>query len=257
MDKSYLQGGSKKDLEHLFSTYRVVMPHGLFYELLTGNAKASANCWSHIPQGNNPLELCKPIGVLLRYEIENLRPASIDDFFLNISFRFNAGLKEPDFDLGSEQRKVLDEWEQQVLQHVDWFLNSAQVVHTFFPDLLNTSNAKIDGSAIKEAKREVSSNISLVKKIFAIIRNKNHPLPDQIDEDWAFFRWTQVRLIYSLNYLDAYGIGPVNVPKVKVEHDLHDMEYCIIGALIGKMASRDRELQDNFRLVCPNGTIIS
>ena len=82
---------------------------------------------------------------------------------------------------------------------------------------------------------------------------------DVIDPNWAHFRWVQVRVIYSLDLLLKYqGQLPINVSKSfwrKIEHEMLDTEYVILGALAGALASKDERILENYLLVRPDGLV--
>jgi hypothetical protein len=42
-----------------------------------------------------------------------------------------------------------------------------------------------------------------------------------------------------------------------VEHDIHDMDYVIFGALCGALATKDVDVANNFLLSCPDGKLLS
>lgn len=81
-----------------------------------------------------------------------------------------------------------------------------------------------------------------------------------IDPNWAHFRWVQVRVIYSLDLLLEYqGQLPENASNSfwrKIEHEMLDTEYVILGALAGGLASKDDKLVENYLLVCPDGLVL-
>ncbi|MGH8744345.1 MAG: hypothetical protein ACREUY_08720, partial [Burkholderiales bacterium] len=44
---------------------------------------------------------------------------------------------------------------------------------------------------------------------------------------------------------------------LRAEHSMHDVEYVLLGALAGAIATGDCEVEEDFRLIQPSGTVIS
>lgn len=89
------------------------------------------------------------------------------------------------------------------------------------------------------------------------------PLPPAMimTRDWALFRWQQVQLLFALDAYCRYG---GRVPDTlsgkayeKVEHDVLDAHYLLLGVLEGSLATREKKLQSWFCLLCPNGYLYS
>jgi len=58
--------------------------------------------------------------------------------------------------------------------------------------------------------------------------------------------------------LEHQGQLPVNASNSfwqKIEHKMLDIEYVILGALAGALASKDDKLVENYLLVCPDGLL--
>jgi hypothetical protein len=65
-----------------------------------------------------------------------------------------------------------------------------------------------------------------------------------------------VHLLFALDYVSRYGFSALaEIPK-RVEHDLHDIQYVLFGALCGALATRDEDIACNFTLACPEGTLL-
>jgi len=60
---------------------------------------------------------------------------------------------------------------------------------------------------------------------------------------------------------ERYQCQAPTKPTAKVieraEHSMHDLEYVLVGALAGSLASNDDEVIEDFRLVRPDGKLIT
>ncbi len=54
-----------------------------------------------------------------------------------------------------------------------------------------------------------------------------------------------------------YGPGNSEAKSKKIENDFLDIEYCITGAVVGCLATRDKKMASMFNGVNPNGVLIS
>jgi hypothetical protein len=87
------------------------------------------------------------------------------------------------------------------------------------------------------------------------------PLPPAkiVTEDWALLRWQQIQLLFALDAYCRYG---GRVPETlsgkayeKVEHDVLDAHYLLLGVLEGSFATREKKLQKWFGLLRPDGLL--
>ena len=119
LDKSYLQGAPRNELESIFCDHRVLMPEMLLHELLTTDPKVRAQCFSRLPKKENPLVLIPNPGPLMRWEVENNRAlTNIDDVTIDIRYQFNKNLVNVDFEMGNDQEEDLCLWRKEMSSHL-------------------------------------------------------------------------------------------------------------------------------------------
>ena len=261
LDKSYLDAANKDEIRSLCTEHTVFMPDVLFHELITTKEESMKRCFNKFPNETNPVELIPNIGTLLRYELTTHRPcAPLHEQRVKIVFKFNEGLGDGTFQFTEEQNEIKQNRENQVQVDTKEFFDLAMLVPGFFP-YLNNIPFKEFPNAIETAKQQIATDADKVRGIYKSFLN--HYTPSNpvdfsvIDSNWAYFRWIQVRVLYSLNLLLKYqGQLPKDFSDKfwrRVEHDLLDSEYVILGSLAGALASNENKMISNFRYICPDG----
>ncbi len=257
LDKSYLRGASTEQVRRLCTSHRVIFSESLLYELLTTESNERAQCFSKIPDTENPLLLIPNVGPLLRWEIEHNQPCRhLDAVAIKGRYIFNKGLRNHDFDLGEEQEKALRDWQYSIAEGIQGFKERSAVVSVWFPELRGyTPGASTD--PIDAAKTQISSDSSLVRELYADIRHPTWPEPDCLTEDWVLYRWVQVQVLAALDYVRRYGDGNAEMIAKAIENEYLDLGYCITAIIAGALASRDPGMIERFTRVKPDGMVIT
>jgi len=240
VDKCFLQGASKQELESVFEKYRVLMPEILFHELLTTERTYRARCFSRIPKRENPMVLVPNVGPILRWEVTHHQPMrNIDVVAIDDRFQFNPGLIDENYDMGYEQRVNLEEWKVEMATHVTYFAEGSSKIYKVFPDIEHYVPGQ-DTLRIDEAKRMVCQDDDFIKAVYNNGEDENWPKTNQIFNEWAIFKWLQIRLLGSLEYFRMYGPRVMEVEII--ENAYFDLEYCLVGCICGEFATRDKTL---------------
>jgi len=265
LDKSFLDGANPEQLKSLFEEYTVLMPDVLFYELITTEDVSKKRCFSKFPDTTNPVEVIPNIGTLMRYELDTQKPCTpLYDRREKTAFVFHNGLRTGDFQFTGKQLERIQNHERLVEQDTISFFGLAMDVPVFFPFLNGIPYSEFP-DAVKKAKRQMVSNDEKVREIYTRLLEHNAPAnaidPRVLDPNWAYFRWIQVRVIYSLSLLLKYqGKLPKNPSKKfwrRIEHEMIDAEYIMLGSLAGSMASNDHTLTENYQFICPGGLLLT
>lgn len=255
LDKSYLEGAGGPAIRQLCADYSVLMLETLFMELLT-TSEFQAACFKKFPETENPVDLIDGVSSLLRYEIEHRRPANpIFDRRLSIRFVFNDKLASGNYSYSPDQLAEMRRWQMQILEDVDYIKTNAAVSHEWFPTLANYKPGQ-PPDEINRIRNEIANNHDLILDIYAKIRHKTFPAPELLSPDWAFFRWVQVRLLTSVEFIRRYGPGRSDVESREIPQDVADSQYLLCASLAGGLATRDAPLKREFRLLCPNGLLL-
>ncbi len=256
IDKSFLQGASQDQLRSLFERHRVLMTESLFYELLTTDPAVRARCFRRIPEIENPVMLVQNVGAILRWEVQNKRPLpSIDDVVMSERFQFNPGLVDEDFNLGEKQVSVIENWRREKSVWVCDFADHCSKVPVKFPEL-NGYRPGVATTHIERIKKRIYAEPGFVRELYGGGKGGTWPTKEQIDERWATYRWLQIRVVAALDYFRKYGARDVSSETTKVENEYLDLEYCLVGCLVGAIATKDSGLSERFLALCPSGKLL-
>lgn len=265
LDKSYLDSATPEQIHTLCSKHRVLMPDVLFYELITAEPSSMRNCFNKFPDKSNPVELIPSLGTLLRYELTTRKPCiPLYQKRERIVFRFNNSLRTDTFQFTDMQEETRKNEEIDVKKDSEDFFNLAMMIATFFPQINGIPYAKLP-TQIQSAKAQVAADFATVRAIYALliesgeIQNPIHP--NVLNQSWAFFRWVQVRCLYSLDLIFRYDGCPPSNPTSKfwtrIEHDMLDSQYVILASLSGALACNEKRMIEFLRLIRPDGAVFS
>lgn len=257
IDKSYLQGAPSETIRKLCEEHTVVFTETLFYELLSTEEIIRDRCFAKLPASDNPVVLIPCLGPLIRCEIEKQKTASpILDHRLALSFRFNPRLSSRTFQHSAHEKATLEQWRRDVEGKVSRFHQVATGVSSWCPSLKAVSGEALR-IACKDLKKQACADAEIVRMVYRDIRPEGFPPASFLDPSWALFRWVQVNLLFALDYLGRYGFAELESLPQRVEHDIHDIEYVIFGALCGALATRDDDITDNFLLSHSDGKLLN
>ncbi len=258
IDKSFLQGAPKDTLQLLFDNHCVLMPFVNFYELFTTTPLARALCFQRLPEGENPVSLVESIDFIRRWELENQRALlDIQQTVRPEQFHFNSRLVSKTFQMREDQSKYLENLKEEVSSKVKSFAEHCSQITVRFPELRNYHPGG-DTSQIEEIQKRICTDQNFVRGFYSgSLLGHTDPPPEQIDEQWALYRWIQIRLIAALDYFRKYGDREMSSETTKIENEYLDLEYCLIGCLIGSIATRDNGIAKRFQALCPSGNVFS
>lgn len=258
LDKSYLEGQNDAVIKQLCADYSVLMLETLFMELLTTSEKYfQAACFRKFPETENPVELINGISSLLQYEIKHQRQATpLLNQKIPIRFAFNPKMASGNYIYSAEQLVEMRRWEVQILEDVDFLKENAEVTADFFPSIPNYKPGQ-STAEIELIRKEIAYNEDLIRGFYARIRHATFPPAELLSPNWAFFRWVQVKLLASVEFIRRYGPGRLDVRSKEIAQDVADSEYLICASLAGGLATRDSALKRDFTLLCPNGLLLN
>jgi hypothetical protein len=257
IDKSFLQGAPKDSLQTLFNNHRVLMPFVNFYEIFTTTSLERARCFQRLPKGENPVSLVESVDFIRRWELENRRPLlDIHHAVRPEQFHFNSGLVNETFLMREDQSKYLEELKEEVSSKVKAFAEHCSQITVRFPELRNYRPG-INPSQIEEIQKRICTEPEFVRGFYNGIPGHIGPTAEHIDERWALFKWTQIRLIAALDYFRKYGEKEMSSETTKIENEYLDLEYCLIGCLLGSIATQDKGMEKRFLALCPSGKVFS
>jgi len=256
VDKSFLQGAPTDAVRLLCTTHQVFLPEAAFWELLTAAPEERAACFRKLPSGPGAIHLTTNSGVLMRAECQNRTPCDlIRDSGMPAPYQLNPRLGDPAFQPEPNDLSTLDEWSRFMAGEVESFKVRAAVVGAFAPEL---AEIKAGGSrdVVQSVLDRLAGDSSRVIEIYGELRTDDFPPRDIISSSWAVYRTLQVHLLAAVEYVRRYGSGVADVRANRVDNDVIDMEYCILGSLTGTLATRDAGLAQLFRLARPDGVVL-
>ena len=126
--------------------------------------------------------------------------------------------------------------------------------------------------AFREARQTVAEDGDFISEFFAdfVCRSASTPASathlaeiarsGKLGPEWTIYRWVQVQLLYALEWLEKRGqLDPAKLtPKErkKLQHDVIDIEYVVLGVLQGALATRDKRMRALFTMLRPDGVVL-
>lgn len=264
LDKCFLDGVGKSRLHELSETYQLIVSGPLFYELLTAQPKSRIRCFSKFPQQTNPAILVDHIGTLLRKEIVRQLPSGPPSANrINIDFEFNEKLLDSSYELPLQAARSLEHQGLELNSELYQIIELSKMSEELFGPLLVGSQEDQDRARLEA--EQLIANCEAVIDFFGQLESPDPALPyppkHKVTANWAFIRWLQAKMLFALDIHLRYrgGIDEQLSAGVleRLEHDLHDMQHLTLGVLEGAFATNERKLQRWWRLVMPNGQLIS
>lgn len=271
VDKSYVQGaGSLSEIQRNWS---LLFPDAFFFEVASTNASARQSCLSKLRElkGNGGIYVVSNVGELLRKEIHDLVCAGQPSKNLVQGLDLDAFFSAQFDDLTKARRDALALTEIELDQDVNGLIERANTLHG---QIQGTSSGSTEQRkrAYDLARQDVAQDRDFIAKFFGEVLCGGAYAPPgarflmQIAQtgafgpEWALYRWTQVTLLYALDLLEKYGqLAPEKLTtkqREKLQHDVIDMQYVVLGVLQGALASKDKRMRAMFRLLRPDGAVL-
>jgi hypothetical protein len=255
IDKSYLQGASRAALRGLCAEHTVLFIEALLYELLTTEDEdVQRACFAKFPKNDDSVVLIPRTGPLFRYEMEHKRPA-----LPLTNHRVQATLQSlvtGVFSRPLDEQASLAEWRLEVQREVETFHQVATGVSAWCPPLRD-ARGPVLSAACDDLKRQACTDVNVVRNVYRSLGLEGFPGAPLLDPSWALFRWVQMHLLFGLDYIRRYGFADLAAVPARIEHDVHDLQYALFGVLCGALATKDGDIERNFRMACPAGALVS
>lgn len=262
LDKSFLQGTSAERMHQLATSCRLLMTDALFYELVS-NPTDRKLCFAKFPLVENPVDLVMHVGGYLRKEIDRRRPAPRPSRTIErVRFQFNPQLLSAEYRLPPEAQEAMDEQHAELQADIRSLIARVELMPTLFPGVFVGDDRQ--RKAEREAAESVIANdrqalLEFYGQFRAPKGQRRLPPKRLLTEDWALYRWLQVHLLFALDLAcrQRSNMAKPLTPKLqeKLEHDVLDSQYMIVGVLEGSFATHEKKLQDWYSLICPKGVL--
>lgn len=262
LDKSFLQGVATSRFRELARSHRFLVSDALFYELLTSEEPVRSSCFRKFPPTENPVELVSHIGPLVRLEIISRKPSGLPSMHRqDLRFQFNWNLTTPVLEFSETERRTIEEHASELRSDVEAFMQRANLIPTFFPDILSGSQSKRERT-IAEVEAAIATPGALLNLYSALEvppGEKTLPPAGVISEDWAIYRWLQVQLLFAADlYVRYNGRIPTKLTKgtfERMEHDVLDAQLLMLGCLEGAFATKEKKLMRWLKVLCPRAEL--
>lgn len=251
MDKSYLQGSNREQIQSLRSRCDVLITDTLLFELLSTDQEIRTHCFSHLGQYSYDFVALR---WLLDYENKHQRRSCVSDHIKR--GYFNSSLASGFFSLSSAQEELIDGLTAELDKELEIALELLEVAPKLFPDLRDYSPGS-GRDIIDHLKERVARNDGMiVQSLYEWIRGEHLPPGELLDESWAFFRLLQADLIANLEFVSKYGFRCPGMNRERFANSLLDLKYVQLGVLAGGLATNDRFMSETFKLLCSSGVLV-
>ncbi len=273
VDKSYLQGAGIHPLLELQNDWKLLFPNAFFFEVASTDKTARERCLEKLRQihRSGRLRVAPNMGELLRREIHTLNGAGLpsentvegldlDTFF---GIRFD--------DLSRARREALRSTEADFDRGADGLVACAGTLQGRFRGTCEGTTEQRK-EAYRRARETVARDPDFITRFFAdFVCQGTHAPPGapllataardgRLGPQWTIYRWLQAQLLYGLELTEGNpGLtGEALTPDLRerLQHDVVDMEYLVLGALQGALASKDKRMRGMFKLLRPQGVLL-
>lgn len=262
LDKSFLQGSPARVIRELAETHTLLMPDVLFYELISCDEPARSRCFAKFPPGECPVVLLQHLGALLKKEMKTHQPCGLpSENVEKVRYQFNANLTSPGYELPEEAAALVAEETEKLKQEVVQYLSRAAVVTQLF-----TEQGTAKGESRESLKKDAEAATANHDQMRTFYKNVtscsppgefNPPPAELIGPDWACLRLLQVQWLFGIDIWYRFGndfpVDPTGAAYERLEHDVLDANYLVLGLLQGSLATDEKKLRRWFRLLRSDG----
>lgn len=256
IDKSWVQGATR-DVMATASKHHLIMPEALLYELLTTKQEQQVRCLSRLSKIESCIWLLNGIPELLRYECSSGRPATpLADRCVARSISIHPSAGTTGYAFSEEQVTVIEgERAEREGKGVEELKKMSSVVSGWFPALKNLPAGSPPASTQPYLAR-IAADPDMICEIYEAIRKPWMPEPTSLSQEWAYFRWLQVRLAGAVEYIRRYGDRNETAQARRIPNFFLDQDYLIPALLVDGLATCDLEMRSFYGLLAPQKSVI-
>lgn len=260
LDKSFLQGASRKRIEELDNSYKFLIPEDMLYELVKGSPEDRAKWFSRLPSSDRPFELSLNLGSLLRYEKENLRSCGLPSQHVRtIDHSATKNYRNPEYSIPPDLSLLRDNRKNQVNQDVNFLFLLTKSIGEMLPETKGIPPKDRKKTQENLEEKIASDEIFLKDAVNKIIPHP-HPENSEVNKSWISYRWLQVNLLFALDYWTRYtqevDLTTESKQLERFRHDALDAGYLIVGIQEGAFATKENKLIRWWNKIFPEGVLI-
>lgn len=254
LDKSFLQGCSRDKFLEYSKKFIFYLPESVFYELLTTSVRKRIFSFSKLVGRDNPVILIHNVGFFLRYELANQKPCkTINAIVTKFPFEFNQNLASEKQTISISQQQALEEWIDHENSEIKEFVEYSKILHELFPSIGQFKPGQNE-KAIDEVKAIILSPELALKKY----KDSFNVLSEFVNEEWAHFRWFQIKTLAALELIRSYGsVGEIPPNLNKIENLYFDFHQLLAAVQCQGIATNDNWLKNTLESLNTNSLILS
>ena len=255
LDKSFLQGVSRAQLLlYARQGWTFGVTEVLIHEQLRKRDDCRITNFFKLHSIERSLRFLPGIGEMMRAETKLLKPASTILSAKVMQFTLVQGPSGELFELDEPSQRSLNQREAEYRERCE---DMIAVWRDFdqIPELKNTRGTTRMPEEVTAFENKIRDDHDDIRGVHRRHRHPTFPAPELLDENWTFFRWWQVQLLGGLTYYSSYGVN-IDPQREKLLHELFDLTYVLYGALVGGLASRDKQPIRRFKLLRPDGVVL-
>jgi hypothetical protein len=260
LDKSFLISAKASTFRDIARALQFVICDASLYELIKAPEPGRTMFMKKFGPGVTEIAIVPNSRDLVRDEITlHKRSGPPSEFREKGVFAFNAKLINGTYELPKHLLPQMETKRKQLKQEVGMYLSFAKAIPRIYP------NVK---PGVPEGRAEAEALILEPGHILERYSNLDCPIPgltmpptNIVTESWAIYRQLQVQLLFALDIFFRYFGGKQKITdsalRLRVTHDVLDADQLLLGCLEGAFATCEKKLQNWFRSLSPNGTLIT
>ena len=210
---------------------------------------------------------------LLRQEIHRLGSAGPPSKNLVLGLDLDAFFGMRFDDLSTARRDALLSTEMDFDRDVDGLIKHVDALRKVVRGISDGTTDQ-RRAAFRAARDTVANDHDFIARFFAdFICTGNHAprgaslLADiarsgALGPEWTIYRWVQVQLLYGIDLLERHDSLTSDALRTskqreRLQHDVTDIEYVVLGVLEGALATSDGRMRDAFKLLRPDGALLT
>ena len=273
VDKSCAQG-IRSLLEH-YDQWQFLFPDAFFFEIASTGARARQRCLSKLRELHSygAVRVAPNVGEMFRKELHRLGHAGPPSENLVLGLDLDAFFGARFDHLSAARRDALLSTEMDFDRNVDGLIERANMLQRVVPGIGKGTTDEHRRAAFRAARETVVGDHDFVRTFFAdFVCSGDHAPPGAsllaeiarngiLGPEWTIYRWVQVQLLYGLDLVERHGsmTSEALTPKQRerLQRDVIDIEYVILGVLQGALATNDRRMRGMFTLLRPDGALLA